>query len=104
MTDDVRSVYDLVPEETAAVLSSKDEYTYFIFGDRKITFYTGKNLDRYTKIKEWDHGYLVVMCKTKSEPEHEVEDYIDLLPILENLYIDADQFLDPIKEVKIKYA
>ena len=77
---------------------------FFIFGDRRISFYTGKNLDRYTKIVEWDHGYLVVMCRTISQPELEMEDYIDLLPILENLYIDADQFLDPIEEVVIKYA
>ena len=42
------------------------------------------------------------MCKTKKEPVTEQEDYIDLLPILENLYIDADEFLNPIKEVEIR--
>ncbi len=87
-----------------AVLSSYGEYTTFSFNDRTITFLTGKNLDRYTKIKEWDRGYLVVMCKTKSHPTVEQEDYIDLVPILENLYINPDSFLGPIKEVAINYA
>lgn len=32
------------------------------------------------------------------------EDYIDLIPILENLYYDIDEFLKPIKGVKIDYA
>ena len=87
-----------------AVLSSKGEYSSFAFGERRIVFFTGKNLDRYTRVKEWDHGYLVVMCITKNHPDREEEDYIDLLPILENLYIDADQFLDPIEEVEVRYA
>jgi hypothetical protein len=34
----------------------------------------------------------------------EVEEYIDLLPILQNLYYDVDAFLNPIKEVRIEYA
>ena len=34
----------------------------------------------------------------------EVEEYIDLIPILDKLYYDVDQFLEPIKEVKIEYA
>ena len=104
MVRDVRETYELMSDSSTAVLSSKGEYTFFVFGDRRISFYTGKNLDRYTRIVEWDHGYLVVMCKTKSQPDQEVEDYIDLLPILDNLYIDADQFLDPIEGVEVKYA
>ena len=88
----------------SAVLSSRGEYSSFSCGNRKITFYTGKNLERYTKVKEWDHGYLVVMCLNKSNPDLEEEDYIDLLPILDNLYIDANKFLDPIEEVEIQYA
>ena len=31
----------------------------------------------------------------------EVEEYIDLVPILERLYYDVDEFLKPIKKVKI---
>ena len=44
-----------------------------------------------------------MLCKTKQPPDHVEEDYIDLQPILDNLYIDQDHFLDPIKEVRIKY-
>jgi hypothetical protein len=87
-----------------AILSSYDEYTTFTYNDRIITFLTGKNLLKYTQVKEWDKGYLVVMCRTKTEPEKEQEDYIDLIPILDNLYINSVQFLEPIKEVEISYV
>lgn len=85
-----------------AFLSSRGEYSFFSFHDRIITFLTGKRLEKYTKILEWDNGYLVVLCKNKNEEKLE-EDYIDLLPILINLYIEPDEFLSPIKEVKINY-
>ena len=35
---------------------------------------------------------------------NEVEQYIDLVPILQNLYYDVDEFLTPVKEVQIDYA
>lgn len=85
-----------------AFLSSSGEYTFFKFRDRVITFLTGKRLEKYTKILEWDNGYLVVLCKNKNEEVLE-EDYIDLLPILDNLLIEANEFLEPIKEVEIRY-
>ena len=85
-----------------AILSSVGEYTTFTYGGRTLTFMTSKDLDRYTEIKEWDNGYIVVVAKYKSKGED--EDYIDLLPILENLYMDADEFLKPIKGVEIRYA
>ena len=34
----------------------------------------------------------------------EEEEYIDLVPILENLYFDADKFLAPIEKVRIEYV
>ncbi len=34
----------------------------------------------------------------------EFEKYIDLIPILENLYYDVETFLKPIKEVRIEYT
>lgn len=85
-----------------AILSSVGEYTTFTYGGRTLTFMTSKDLDRYTEIKEWDNGYIVVVARYKSKGEG--EDYIDLLPILENLYMDADAFLKPIKGVEIRYA
>lgn len=86
-----------------AYLSSKGEYTSFSVGDRVITFLTGKDLEKYTQIIEWDNGYIVVMCKNIGEEEPE-EDYIDLVPILQNLYIDPKKFLSKVKEVEISYV
>lgn len=31
------------------------------------------------------------------------EEYIDLVPILKDLYIDASKFLEPIREVRLDY-
>ena len=88
-------------KSSTAFLSNKNEYSTFSFNGTTITFLTSKNLERYTKIKKWDNGYLVVMAKNKSKTEH--EDYIDLEPILKNLYMDSTKFLSKIKGVEIKY-
>ncbi len=85
-----------------AIIKNIGEYTEFIFDNQIIRFITSARLERYTKIVEWDHGYLVLMAKYKGLDE--VEEYIDLVPILEKLYYDVDEFLKPIKEVKIDYA
>ena len=87
---------------TCAILRSQGEYTIFQFNHDIIRFLTSTRLERYTSVVEWDHGYLVVMAKYKNIGE--VEEYIDLIPILDKLYYDVDQFLEPIKEVKIEYA
>lgn len=84
-----------------AILSSDRKYTSFKFGDRNIRFMTSPKLERYTSIKEWDHGYIVVMAKYDGTEEE--EEYIDLIPILKNLYIDPDMFLKDIKKVRISY-
>ena len=85
-----------------AIFSSDGNFTIFEFEDQRIRFETSRRLERYTKIKEWDHGYLVVMAKYQNVGE--VEEYIDLIPILEKLYYDVDEFLNAIKGVKIQYA
>ena len=85
-----------------AILKSKGEYTIFQFNNDIIRFMTSTRLERYTKVVEWDHGYLVVMARYKNIGE--VEEYIDLIPILDKLYYDVNKFLEPIKEVKIDYA
>ena len=74
----------------------------FSAGNRTIRFRAPYSLERYTAVKEWDEGYLVVMAKYKQNSADE-EDYIDLVPILENLYIDAKEFLAPIKNVRVAY-
>jgi hypothetical protein len=82
-----------------AILRNSGEYTIFEFEGQVIRFVTSSKLERYTKVLEWDHGYLVVMAKYKNLDE--VEEYIDLFPILQNLYYDIDTFLNPIKEVRV---
>lgn len=89
-------------KEDCAVLKSDHQYTIFIFRNQVIRFVTSSKLEKYTSIKEWDHGYLVVTAKYKNL--NEMEEYIDLIPILQNLYYDVDEFLNPIKEVRIDYA
>lgn len=83
-----------------AIIGNSGEYTFFTYKDITITFLTGKNLEKYASVKEWDNGYIVVMCKNKNSSELE-EDYIDLLPILKNLKMDPEKFLNPIKEVRV---
>ena len=85
-----------------AILTNRGEYSIFKFNNQIIRFATSDRLERYTKVKEWDKGYLVVMAKYKEMPE--VEEYIDLIPILNMLYYDTETFLKPIKEVKIDAA
>ena len=78
------------------------QYTIFEFNNQRVRFITSDKLERYTKVVEWDNGYLVVMAKYKEMPE--VEEYIDLIPILNMLYYDTETFLKSIKEVKIYAA
>lgn len=40
---------------------------------------------------------------TEYEGTGEEEEYIDLVPILQNLNFDVDKFLKPIQKVRIKY-
>lgn len=85
-----------------AILSNDKNYTSFSFNGYNIRFMTSPSLLCYTSIKEWDNGYLVVTAKYSGRDNvYEEEEYIDLIPILENLYIDSDSFLSPIKTVRI---
>ena len=81
-----------------ALLSNQGDMTSFRYGNNNIRFRTPKCLKRYTEVKEWDNGYIVVMADY--EGMGETEEYIDLLPILKNLYINPETFLKPIKTVK----
>ena len=88
--------------ENLALLSNRDGYTVFQFGKHTIRFRAPYSLERYTEIREWDNGYLVVMAKYSHNAEPE-EDYIDLVPILRNLFFDTTAFLAPIKGVRVCY-
>lgn len=87
--------------ENEAILSSDRMFTSFMFNGHNIRFRTSPRLEKYTRIVEWDHGYIVVMAKYEGHEEE--EEYIDLVPILQNLYYDVDKFLNPIKKVRIEY-
>ena len=84
-----------------AYLSSQGKYTSFTVGDRVLRFRTSHNLIRYERVKEWDNGYIVVDATYRRTGT--VEDYIDLVPILENLRIEPEQFLGGVNTVQIHY-
>lgn len=86
-----------------AILSSAEGYTAFSFGGYNIRFKAPYSLERYVDVLRWDDGYLVVLAKYSHHAEPE-EEYIDLKPILDGLYIDSDAFLKPIKSVRVAYA
>ena len=46
-----------------AILSNDRLFTSFMFNGHNIRFRTSPRLERYTKIVEWDNGYIVVMAK-----------------------------------------
>ena len=89
-----------VSSSSCAVLSCDGPYTSFSFGGHDIRFRTPKNLVRYVDVQEWNKGYLVVNAEYDGCPEP-VEEYIDPVPILSNLYFDVDEFLAPIEEVAV---
>ncbi len=86
-----------------AILSSFDKFTTFSYAGKKLTFRTCNGLERYTKVLLWKNGYIEVLAKYKQEKD-EIEEYIDLAPILDGLYMDKEKFLSPIKEVRIEYV
>ena len=83
-----------------AVLSSEKDFTSFSYGGKVIRFRTSPRLRGYRSVKLWDHGYIEVIADY--EGIGEIEEYIDLLPILKNLHMDADKFLQPITKVSVK--
>ena len=84
----------------AAYLSHRGGYSSFSFGGDVIRFATPPCLLRYIQVKKWEDGYIEVDADYGHGAE---EDYIDLLPILKNLYYDAEEFLRPIRKVEVRY-
>lgn len=85
-----------------AFLSHDGSYTSFSFGPYIIRFRTSSNLKRYLDVKVWDAGYLVVDAEYDGVT-NPVEEYIDMIPIMNNLYINTDEFINKIERVEIKY-
>ena len=54
-----------------------------------------------SRLRNGIHGYIEVDTEYADGIE---EEYIDLEPILENLFINPSKFLKPIKRVEVCYA
>lgn len=52
-----------------ATLGSQDGFSIFSYGNQTIRFRAPYSLERYTSVKEWDNGYLVVMAKYRHAPK-----------------------------------
>lgn len=87
-------------KEETAYIGNEGRYTVFIHGDERLKFIAPYSLEYYVKVKEWDDGYIVVDTKY-SHSDTPIEEYIDLIPILDNLFIDKNDFLSTIKKVEI---
>ena len=92
-----------IKRNNEAILSNAEGFTNFSFGGYNIRFRAPYSLEKYVNVVSWENGYLVVMAKYSHNTEPE-EEYIDLKPILDGLYIDSSKFLKPIKSVRIAYA
>ena len=76
------------------------KYSYFTYEDKCIKFRTSNKLKKYLRVKKWNKGYLVV--DVDYETLGETEEYVDIKSILDDLYIDVETFLGPIKGVIIE--
>ena len=92
---------DTTLSEGTAYLSNNKDLISFVYKNKNIRFIGPYSLERIDAITEWDRGY-IVMKAFYSHSKKPVEDYIDLIPILEDLYIDADAFLEPIRKVEVR--
>lgn len=72
----------------------------FTYEGRTIRFRTSPRLTRYNRVLSWENGFIEVMAQYGDK---EVEEYVDLVSILENLYIDPASYLAPIKKVEVSY-
>lgn len=84
---------------TLAILSNQGNMTSFRYAGYNIRFRTPSILKKYVEVKSWDNGYIVVMADYDGMGI--TEEYIDLVPILQNLYINPKTFLKNIQTVKI---
>ena len=92
-----------VMEMAKATIDNDSGFTVFKTGDATLRFRAPYSLERYVRIKEWDNGYLVVDAKYEHSAESE-EEYIDLIPILKDLYIDPEKFLSSVKSVEVAHV
>lgn len=87
-----------------AILSSNGDMTSFTVGERTIRFRTSPALVRYEAVTRWDADGYIECLATYGDPPATEEEYIDLAPILKNLYFDPAEFLRGVREVIVSYA
>ena len=80
---------DIAKTQTA-FLTNNGNYSSFVFGDKEIRFRTSAKLNRYTEVRKWDAGYLVVMADYQTLGL--TEEYIDMVSILNELYFDTKNY------------
>lgn len=86
--------------ETAYLYNEREkEYICFDYKNRTIRFLGPYSLERFLRIVSYEQGLITVIGLYNGE---EVEDYIDLNYVLDQLYIDPEEFLHGLSEVKIK--
>ena len=88
--------------EDMARIKVDGKYSVFTFRDQCIRFRTSTKLKKYLRVKEWNNGYLVVDADYSTMGE--TEEYVDITSILNNLFIDAQRFLKPIKGVQVEHV
>lgn len=90
--------------DKTAYLYNKDRYTFFRIADQIVKFETSPYLSRYTKVKEYDKGYIVVDAEyflpDNVNNKYTEEDYIDMEYIMNSLGMSTDS-LSEVKEVVI---
>ena len=86
-----------------AQLSNIKDIICFSVNGRTIRFRGPYSLRSIESVVEWDNGYLVVEARYDHSDEA-IEDYIDMTPILEMLYIDPVPFLSQIDKVEVSNA
>ena len=87
--------------ENTAYLSNQGDIISFQYNGRSIRFRGPYSLVCFDHVNEWDNGYIEVMTKY-NHSEELIEEYIDLIPILKNLYIDPESFLRDINKVEVR--
>ena len=89
--------------DSTAYLSNDGRYIIFEFRDKRVMFLGPLGLEKFLSVNDFEPsiGYMAVMTKYSGHSKP-VEEYIDLLSTLDELHINRNNFLQPIKNLKVK--
>lgn len=89
--------------DSTAYLSNDGRYIIFEFRDKRVMFLGPLGLEKFLSVNDFEPsiGYMAVMTKYSGHSKP-VEEYIDLLSTLDELHINRNDFLQPIKNLKVK--